>query len=238
MKFFSTNSPLYQFLCRLWDIIQVNFFWLLGCLPVVTIGASTAAAFKVCLHLAEEREGYIYKEYWEGFKENWKQGTVLEAIVFLCVYVIYLDLQLFEAVAGNPVWILVVTIVSGFLFVFSLLYAFPLIARYENTIPGTLKNSLRISRRYFGRTMAMVAVVLLEVLIWMFNSTTVFIGFLIGPACIMYTIAGMSLGTFREVEQEAREKAGNEGDFPVEDSEVSEEKDGKGEEDDLQKTGN
>lgn len=82
MKFFSTNSPLYQFLCRLWDIIQVNFFWLLGCIPVVTIGASTAAAFKVCLHLAMEQEGYIYKEYWAGFKENWKQGTVLEAIFF------------------------------------------------------------------------------------------------------------------------------------------------------------
>lgn len=233
MKFFSTNSPLYQFLCRLWDIIQVNFFWLLGCIPVVTIGASTAAAFKVCLHLAMEQEGYIYKEYWAGFKENWKQGTVLEAIFFLCAYVIYLDLQLFEAAAGNPIWILVVTIISGFLFVFSLLYAFPLIARYENTILGTLKNSLRISRRYFGRTMAMVAVVLFEVLIWMFNSTTIFIGFLIGPACIIYTIAGMSLGTFYEIEQETREKTLNESDSPVEDCLMREEKDGKGEEDDL-----
>lgn len=119
------------------------------------------------------------------------------------------------------------------LFVFSLLYAFPLIARYENTILGTLKNSLRISRRYFGRTMAMVAVVLFEVLIWMFNSTTIFIGFLIGPACIIYTIAGMSLGTFYEIEQETREKTVNESDSPVEDCLMREEKDGKGEEDDL-----
>ncbi len=206
MKFFSTNSPLYQFLCRLWDIIQVNFFWLVGCIPIVTMGASTAAAFKVCLHLAEEQEGYIYKEYWAGFKENWKQGTALEAIIFLCVYVIYLDLQLFDAVPGNPIWILVVTIVSGCLFFFCLLYAFPLIARYENTILGTLKNSLRISRRFFGRTMAMAAVVIFEVLIWMFNSTTIFIGVLIGPACIIYTIAGMSLGTFQVIEQETREQ--------------------------------
>lgn len=205
MKFFSTNSPLYQFLCRLWDIIQVNFFWLLGCIPIVTIGASTAAAFRVCLHLAEEREGYIYREYWEGFKENWKQGTVLEGIVLLCVYVIYLDLQLFHAVTGNPAWILVLTIVSGFLFYLCLIYAFPLIARYENTLRGTLKNSMMISRRYFGRTMAMLAVVGFEVLLWMFNTTTIFIGFLIGPACIIYTIAGMSLGTFHEVEQQWRE---------------------------------
>ncbi len=204
MKFFSTNSPLYQFLCRLWDILQVNFFWILGCIPIVTIGASTAAAFKVCLHLAEEREGYIYKEYWEGFKENWKQGTVLGAIVLVCVYVIYLDLQLFHAVAGNPAWLLALTIVSGFVFCLCLIYAFPLIARYENTLRGTLKNSMMISRRYFGRTMAMLAVVGFEILLWMFNTTTVFIGFLIGPACIIYTIAGMSLGTFHEVEQQWR----------------------------------
>lgn len=202
MKFFSTNSPLYRFLCRLWDMIQVNFFWFAGCIPIVTIGASTAAAFKVCLHLAEEREGYIYKEYWESFKENWKQGTILEVIVFLCIYVIYLDLQLFHAVSGNPAWILVLTIVSGFLFFFCLIYTFPLIARYQNTLRGTLKNSMMISRRYFGRTMAMLAVLVLEILIWMFNSTTVFIGIIIGPACIMYTIAGMSLGTFHEIERQ------------------------------------
>jgi uncharacterized membrane protein YesL len=165
MKFFSTNSPLYLFLCRLWDILQVNFFWLLGCIPIVTIGASTATAFKVCLYLAEEREGYIYKEYWEGFKENWKQGTALEIVVFVCVYAIYMDLQLYHAVSGNPAWLLALAIVSGFLFFLCLIYTFPLIARYENTLRGTLKNSMMISRRYFGRTMAMLAVLIFEILI-------------------------------------------------------------------------
>ena len=202
MKFFSTNSPFYQFMCRLWDILQVNFFWLVFSLPIVTAGASTAAAFRVCLQLAEEREGYIYREFWKGFKENWKQGTVLEVLCLACSYIIYLDMQLFHAVENNPVMFLIAAVVTGVLAGMALIYAYPLIARYQNSLKITLKNSMIISRRYLGRTLAMLAVVALEIILWMFNKTTLFIGFLIGPACIIYTIAGMSLGVFRTVEQQ------------------------------------
>lgn len=48
----------------------------------------------------------------------------------------------------------------------------------------------------------MLAIVALEIVLWMFNKTTLFIGFLIGPACIIYTISGMSLGVFRIIEQQ------------------------------------
>lgn len=202
MRFFSVDSPLYRFLCRLWDIIQINFFWLICSLPIVTMGASTAAAFKVCLHMADEEEGYIYKEFFQGFKENWKQGTVLEIITLVCAYAVYLDTQFFNGLEGNPVGFLILAIASGFLFFFCLIYTFPLIARYRNTLLGTIKNSLTISRKYFGKTLVMLAIIVLEIILWMFNKTTLFIGILIGPACIIYTIAGMALGIFHEIEKQ------------------------------------
>jgi uncharacterized membrane protein YesL len=40
-------------------MIKLNFLWLLFSLPVVTIGASTAAAFTITLKMVDEREGYI-----------------------------------------------------------------------------------------------------------------------------------------------------------------------------------
>ena len=51
MKFFSVDSPLYRFLSRVLDILKLNFLWILGSLPVFTIGASTTAAMSVAVYL-------------------------------------------------------------------------------------------------------------------------------------------------------------------------------------------
>lgn len=41
MKFFSVDGGLYKFISRLWDVIKLNFLWLLFSLPIVTMGAAT-----------------------------------------------------------------------------------------------------------------------------------------------------------------------------------------------------
>lgn len=202
MKFFSVDSPFYKFMQRLWDILQVNFFWVICSIPIVTIGASTAAAFKVCLHMVDDEEGYIAKEFFKGFKENWKQGTVLGLVSLIAVYAVYLDIQLFNAVADNPMIFLIAAILSGILFAVCLLYAFPLMARYQNTLWKIFRNSFEICRRYAGRTLVLILVLAVELIVWFFNRTTLFIGFFIGPACLIYTIAGMSLRIFQIIEKE------------------------------------
>lgn len=202
MKFFSVDSPFYKFMQRLWDILQVNFFWVICSIPIVTIGTSTAAAFKVCLHMVDDEEGYIAKEFFKGFKENWKQGTVLGLVSLIAVYAVYLDIQLFNAVEDNPMIFLIAAILSGILFAICLLYAFPLMARYQNTLWKIFRNSFEICRRYAGRTLVLILVLAVELIVWFFNRTTLFIGFFIGPACLIYTIAGMSLRIFQIIEKE------------------------------------
>lgn len=202
MKFFSVDSPFYRFISRLWDILQVNFFWLICSLPIVTLGASTAAAFRVCLKMVDDEEGYISRDFFKGFKENWKQGTVLEFLTLFCMYAVYLDIQIFEAVEDNPIIFLIIAMVSGFVFFLCLIYAYPLIARYRNGLLATLKNSFTISRRFFGRTLMLCVVLAVEMIVWFFNTTTLFIGFFIGPACVIFTIAGVSLRIFQQLEKE------------------------------------
>ena len=120
----------------------------------------------------------------------------------LCAYVVYLDFELFNAVEGNPIIFLIFGMVAAFVFGVSFLYAFPLSARYENTLFATLKNSANIAARYFVRTIALVAVLALEILVMLYNYTTLFVGALIGPACMMLTISGFAMYFFREIEKE------------------------------------
>jgi uncharacterized membrane protein YesL len=202
MKFFSVDSPLYRFLSRFLDILKLNFMWLLFCIPIITIGASTVAAMSVALKMVDDEEGYIGKGFIKAFKENWRQGTILFIITVVAAYAVYLDFQLFNAVEGNPIIFLIVGIVSCFIVVLSLVYAYPLIARYENTIVKTIQNSFEISKRYFPRTLFLIIIVLFELFIFQYNSTMLFFGILIGPAFIIFTIAAFSKRTFQQIEKD------------------------------------
>ena len=202
MKFFSVDGGLYKFMSRLWDMIKLNFLWMLFSLPVFTIGAATVAAYSVTLKMVDESEGYVGRQFIKAFRDNWKQGIPLGLLGLLAAYVVYLDFELFNKVENNPILFLIAGIVSAFVFAMAVIYAFPLSARYENTLPETLRNSARIATRYFLRTLALAAVLAVEIFIGLFNTTTLFFAILIGPACLMLTVSGFAIYFFREIERE------------------------------------
>lgn len=202
MKFFSVESPLYQFMQRLWDILKLNFMWIIFCIPIITIGGSTIAAFSVLLRMSEDQEGDVIKDFWKAFRENWKQGIFIGLLPPICFEAVYLDFQLYNAMENGGLGILIMGCFSAYIFIFCLLYVFPLLARYDNTVINSIKNSFRIGMKFFGRTFLLLAIIALEVVIIFWNSTTKFVGVLIGPACIMFTISGVAMHIFRKIEED------------------------------------
>lgn len=202
MKFFSVDSPFYRFISKFFDVLKLNFMWLLFSIPIVTIGASTAAAMSVALKMVDDEEGYVCRSFIKAWKENWKQGTVLGLLSALAIYAVYLDFQLFEVVEGNPVIFLIVGMISCFVVIMCLLYAYPLIARYENSLVRTIQNSFRIGRKYFARTVMLVFLLAVEYVLFNFNEIMLFFKIAVGPAVMLYTIAGVSKRIFLEIEKE------------------------------------
>lgn len=202
MKFFSLNSPVYVFMQRLWDVFRLNLLWLLCSLPIITLGCSTIAAYSVALRMAEDSEGHIVSDFFKAFKANWKQGIPMSFITIICFMAVSLDFQIYNALEENSLPFLIIGVFAAYIFTMSLLYVYPLLARYENTIFKSLKNSYRLSMRYFGRTILLIFIVALEIVIIIWNTTTMFIGLLIGPACIMFTISGVAMHIFRDIEKE------------------------------------
>ena len=186
----------------LWDILKLNFMWIIFCIPIVTIGGSTIAAFSVLLRMSEDQEGNVIKDFWKAFKENWKQGILIGLLPPICFEAVFLDFQLYNAVENGGLGILIVGCFSAYIFIFCLIYVFPLLARYDNTVINSIKNSFRIGMKFFGRTFLLLVIIAVEVLIIFWNPTTMFIGLLIGPACIMYTISGVVMHIFRKIEED------------------------------------
>lgn len=199
--FFSVDSKLYKFMSKLTDLFKLNFLWLVFSLPIVTLGISTIAAYTVALKMAENQEGYVGGEFLKAFKANWKQGLVMSFITIICVWAVYLDFRIFSVTEENAYVFLIIGIVAAYVLGFSLLYAYPLLARYENTIINTLKNSFRISMKYFLRSLLLVLLIAFEIAVMFWNLATLILIVIVGPAFVMLTVSSFAMIIFRELEK-------------------------------------
>lgn len=200
--FFSIDGGLYRFLGKFWDLVKLNFMWLLFSLPVITIGASTVAAYSVAMKMVDDEEGYVARSFVSAFKANFRQGTVMGLVFLAATYAIYLDYEINRVSEEGSIILIVIGIVSVFVYVTAMLYAFPLLARYENGIVATIQNSMEISRRYFGRTLLIVGMLLVEYVVFHFNTVLLCFGFLFGVSFAIFTVAAFSKRIFQEIEKE------------------------------------
>lgn len=146
---------------KLLDVIVLHFLWILCCLPVVTFGASTTALFYACMKEAEDKEGYYFRQFFKSFRQNLKQGSIL-GIIFLIleaglIYSIYLctvNLELNSFFSA----IRVLSIILAVLVFITFEYAFPLLARFENSVLKTMQNGFLMSIQHIGWTIVMTGI--------------------------------------------------------------------------------
>ena len=95
------QSPFFQFMGLLGDVVLLNLAWLIGCLPLVTIGASTCAAFSVAGKMAADESYSVFADYRAAFKRDWKQATLLWLAFAAVGAVIVADYQIGLANSGS-----------------------------------------------------------------------------------------------------------------------------------------
>ena len=75
--FFNYDNPVWRFIGKFWDVLVINFLWIICSIPIVTIGSSTTAMYYVTLKLARDEDGYTIQSFFKSFKENFKQATAI-----------------------------------------------------------------------------------------------------------------------------------------------------------------
>ncbi len=165
MSFFNLDSPVMQFLSRLADLIILNILFIICCIPIVTIGAATTALYTVTLKAVKNEESYITSSFFKAFKSNFNIGTLTWLIVLTVGIVLWADFRILTIMTSPIRKILqVFLLVMLFLFLIIELYLFPYIARFENTVFGSLKNAFLLAVAHLPYTMLLAAITVLAVL--------------------------------------------------------------------------
>lgn len=137
---FDPESPFGRGMEKVWQLIVLNVLWLLCSLPVVTLGASTAALQTVLLALLRGEDHRIARRFFAAFRENWKRASAVWLVLLVAIALCLFDWK-FAVLMDSFLWKLIA--VAG-LTVVALIcsFVFTLIARYENTGRNHLRNAL------------------------------------------------------------------------------------------------
>lgn len=152
MKKIAIEHPFFVFMGSLGDWMILNILFVITSLPVITIGVSLTSMYQVSLRRIRGECQYVAREYFQAFRNEWKESTKLW-LLFLGTGGVLLFDVLYRNNLPGAVNVSIGCLAALWCFVFA--YAFPLEARFQNSIRNTLVNALVLAFRNFPVTVIM-----------------------------------------------------------------------------------
>lgn len=212
--FFNLDNPFIQFLNHLTDVVILNVVCLICCIPIVTIGASLTALHYVTLKMVREEEGYVVRDFFKSFRQNFIQSTVIWLLFLVISFLFYLDINIFQSEAARfPKALELMIYVLYFFVCLTVMYAFPVLSRFSNTVKNTLKNAFLMSALNIVKTLLMAVIYALPYFLLPFHAVLISVYLLMGIAGPAYINSFIWRGILKKYEPEKENSEEAEGDF-------------------------
>lgn len=169
-KLFNYDNPVFRFFGKVGYIWYLNFLWLVCSLPIITIGASTTALLYSSMKLKAD-EGYVTKNFFKSFRENFRQSTILFLLFAAAGALLGLSLIYWNQLGGVfGKTMKVIAAAASVVYLLDLLYVFAVQARFVNPIKRTVQYAFMLSVKNFIWTIQMA--IIAGFVIWV-NTTVI-----------------------------------------------------------------
>lgn len=196
------NNLLIRFLNWMMHIVVLNLLVIMTSIPVITAGASLTAMHYVLLKIVKGEEGHIIPQYFQAFKDNLKQATVMWIGFLVVGLAALLDFRLLKMGENRlPVGVTYLMIFAALVVFYVALYAFPLLAAFHNTTGGTLRNAGLLWVYAFPRTILMAVLTLFPFVMAFLNLRFVIFLVLAGLSLPAYLCTLVRIPVFRKLEE-------------------------------------
>lgn len=210
-KIFNLDAPIVQAVGKVGQMMVTTLTWLICCLPILTVGASTAAMCRMMFNLKEDK--YCgFKEFFRAFRDNFRNATVLWLLLVACAAVLAVAFYLMVLVENSLLRLaaLMLFCLLFFLVYIVAVYVFPLTAYFENTVFGTIRNAIGMGLGNLRQTIFSIALTLLPLVLALVSLklfvTLLFLLVLLGPGAICYGVVCILRPVFlRYVPEEEKE---------------------------------
>ena len=143
---FNYENPVWQFMGRIADLMILNAMALIFSVPIITIGASWTALYYCTVKIVRKEDTYVWKEFWNSFKSNFKQATIIWLILIPFLAILFVDvLMWYNDPTLLPKVLKVTTVIVICIVLAITIYVFPILSHFDNTTRNTLKNAFLVS---------------------------------------------------------------------------------------------
>lgn len=144
----SNESLFGRIMTRIGTVIAANLMFILFSMPVVTMGAALAALYHTMLKTLRSKDAINpFKQFWAGFRGNFKQATVVWIITLVLAALGYFNVQICLQAGGFIGMIRYGVYALGIILFTTLVYLFPTMAAFSDSIPNLARNGLYFAIR-------------------------------------------------------------------------------------------
>jgi uncharacterized membrane protein YesL len=130
---------------KFWQLCGLNLLYLLFCIPIVTIGPANAGFTYVLRNLATEQPVFMFSDFWDAFKLNWKQSFVYSLLLAVVAVVVVVSVQFYNVNTDAHSWMIVpaaLCIFIGLIIILMTFYVMLMIVTLDLSLKSILKNAL------------------------------------------------------------------------------------------------
>lgn len=176
---FSLDNPLMQGINKVIDCIFLSILWVIFSIPLITLGASTSALYYTANKTIRNGRGYVWQQFWKGFKSSFKQCTLLWLLFGFIALILYNDAKIVALIWKDASFTFAAQVFFYVLMGVVLLivmYMFPYVARFSAPFKSVIKNCMYMMVRHLPMTILAALVVLLSIfLMWLIPIAVLFI---------------------------------------------------------------
>lgn len=200
---FNLDSPLMRGLGKMADLMILNLIAMICCIPIITAGASLTALNYMSLKIVRGEECYIIKGFFKSFKENLKQATAIWLLLLLAILILVGDFYIMQNSGMEfHVALKVIIAVVGVIIIFTAMYVFPVLAKFDNTIKRTVKNAFIMSILQFPKTILMIILYLIPPVVGLLFYQAVPVVFMFGLSVPAWLSAMLYNKFFQKLEDQ------------------------------------
>lgn len=204
---FKLDSPLAGFLNKITDIMILGSLIIITCIPIITVGAAFTAAYYISFKMVKNEEAYIVRGFFKAFKENFKQSLILWIFVLVLLGAIAADYYIIlYSGASFGMWARIVMLMATMFAAIGTAFVFPVQARFQNTVKGTIKNAFLMSMLHFPAAIIVMLIGALPFIITYIVPQLLPIIFLVGFGGVFYLQSFVFLRVFKKYEPQEEER--------------------------------
>ncbi len=164
---FSLDGAFVKYMSLVADVIILSALYMIICIPIITIGPATTAMFYVMTRRIYEKEGYIIRDFFKSFKENFGQSTF--TWILLQGLMVVLGVNIFAMLTGYIFSLdhLAGKVLLGFYFlalievIIASLYIYPIISRFHLKFLPAIKTALLLGNKHMPSTISIACLAVL-----------------------------------------------------------------------------